>query len=469
MSTLAPEAPVAAAADPAASGTLPFWRRAMAFGTGFGIAIGERNLDAAIVKARPSGATPVATTTIRDFRNRPAAEWGAELLRFLAAAGETRLAATVLLPRSEVIVRGVSLPGVADKDAASAIELQIDTLHPWFDAGGRDVEIAWGWSRAGHGSLKGDVIIGLARKELLDSYETLFAEAGIPIAAVSFSPAVIHSALRIWSVAPASLLCFDTDASDPGEDRRTEMYGESPSRAVFSAEFSVPRERALALARAELRMAPDYPAKPLFEALPGTQGTALAGSALAYAAAVAGSTARAANFANLLPPERRASHDRVHYLVPAILGILIALTALAVFVVFPAIEQKRFRDDLERAARQLEPAALRAQAIERKIDDERNKILLLDEIKRRPQADLEVLSELTRLLPPQVWTNAIEIYPDSVVISGEADQAAPLVKLLDSSPLFQNSEFALSVTRTAQTEQFRIKTTRRGRAGRSTP
>jgi Tfp pilus assembly protein PilN len=464
MSTLAPEAPVAAATDPAISGTLPFWRRAMAFGTGFGIAIGERNLDAAIVKARPSGATPIATTTIHDFRNRPAAEWGAELLRFLAAAGETRLAATVLLPRSEVIVRGVSLPGVADKDAASAIELQIDTLHPW-----GDVEIAWGWSRAGQGSLKGDVIIGLVRKELLDSYETLFAEAGIPIAAVSFSPAVIHSALRIWSVAPASLLCFDTEASNPGEDRRTEMYGESASRAVFSAEFSVPRERALALARAELRMAPDHPAKPLFEVLPGTQGTVWSGSALAYAAAVAGSTPRVANFANLLPPERRASHDRVQYLVPAILGILLALAALAVFVIFPAIEQKRFRDDLERAARQLEPAALRAQTIERKINDERNKILLLDEIRRRPQADLEVLSELTRLLPPQVWTNAIEIYPDSVVISGEADQAAPLVKLLDSSPLFQNSEFALSVTRTAQTEQFRIKTTRRGRTGRSTP
>ena len=59
-----------------------------------------------------------------------------------------------------------------------------------------------------------------------------------------------------------------------------------------------------------------------------------------------------------------------------------------------------------------------------------------------PQADLDVLNELTRLLPPPVWTSAVEIYPDSVVISGEAEQAAPLLKVLDSSPLFQNSEFA---------------------------
>ena len=460
MSTLAPEAPVAERTDPKVSEALPFWRRSLAFGTGLGIAMDERNLEAAIVRARPSRATLIATATIRDFRNRPAAEWGAELLRFVASAGETRLAATVLLPRSEVIVRTISLPGVADKDAANAIDLQIDTLHPW-----GDVEVAWGWSRAGRREVKGDVIIGMARKELLDSYETLFAEAGIPLAAATFSPAVIHSALRIWSEAPVSLLCFDTD-----ENGRTEIYGESESRGLFSAEFSVPRDRALALALAELRMAPDHRAHPLLKVLPATPGTLSPDrSALAYAAAIAGSASRVAKFANLLPPERRASHDRVQYIVPAALGILVALALLSLLVIFPVIEKKRYRNDLERAARQLEPAALRAQTLERKINENRNRILLLDEIRRRPQADLEVLNELTRLLPPPVWTNAIEIYPDSVILAGEADQAEPLLKILDSSPLFQNSEFALALTRNAQTEQFRIKTIRRGRAGRTTP
>src|SRR6185312_14377085 len=124
-----------------------------------------------------------------------------------------------------------------------------------------------------------------------------------------------------------------------------------------------------------------------------------------------------------------------------------------------------YRDDLDRAARQVEPAALRAQAAEKKIADARIKIAALDDIRRRPQADLDILNELTRLLQPPVWTSSIEIYTDSVVVSGEADQAAPLLKVLDSSPLFQNSEFALSVTRNGQTEVFRIKTMRRGRAG----
>jgi hypothetical protein len=445
----------AEAARTSAHATLPYWRRVLAFGTGFGIAIGERHLEAAIVRARPSGVTPIATTTIRDFRNRPAAEWGAELLEFVHAARETRLAATVLLPRSEVVVRTLSLPGVADKDAANAIDLQVETLHPW-----GDVEVACGWSRAA----KNDVVVGLARKELLEHYETLFAEAGISMAAATFSPAVIHAALRIWGGSPASVLCINTD-----ESGRTEVYGESPSRAVFSAEFSVSPERAAALARAELRLAPDYEARSLSEALPQARGAVLSGSPLAYAAAVTASAPHAVRFANLLPPERRASHDRVKYLAPATLGILLALASLGEFVIFPAVEQKRYLNDLDRAARQLEPAAARARAIDRKIKDDGNRVLLLDEIRRRPKADLDVLNELTRLLPPPVWTTAVEIYPDSVVISGEADQAAPLLKVLDSSPMFQNSEFVLAFTRTGQTEQFRIKTTRRGRAGRTTP
>lgn len=432
----------------------PFWRRALAFGAGLGIAIGDRHLDVAIVRARPSGATLVATTTIHDFHTRPAAEWGAEFQKFVTASGESRLAATVLLPRSGVIVRTVNLPGVADKDIANAIELQIDTLHPW-----GDVDVVWGWSRAG---AKGDVMVGLARKEMLDSFETLFAEAGIPIAAATFSAAVIHATLRIWNAAPASLLLLTQE-----ENGHIEIYGESESRALFSAEFRTPADRAIALARAELRVGPDTPARPLAGALP--INTDAGAHALACVAALAGSAPRAAKLANLLPPERRASHDRMQYLVPAVLGVLILLALVVVFVIFPAWEQRRYRDDLDRAARQLEPAALRAQAAEKKIADARNRVAALDEIRRRTQADLDVLNELTRLLPPPVWTGSIEIYPDSVVISGEADQAAPLLKVIDSSPLFQNSEFALGVTRNAQAEVFRIKTIRRGRAGRTTP
>jgi hypothetical protein len=447
-------APIASAAAPLAA-----WQKMLRFGTGFGIAIGPRNLEASLVRARPAGPSLLGKTSIADFRSRPAAEWGAELLRFLTALGETRLAATVLLPRDEVIVRTLNLPGVPDKEIPAAIELQIETLHPWGSE-----EVAWAWSRAGANT----ITVGLLRKTLLDSYETLFSEAGIPLAAITFSPAVVYTALRIWTAGPRSVLCFISSATPAGQIR-TEVYGESEGRPVYSAGFSADRERALAVSRAELRLPPDYEARTLAEALPQPVNGATPSFPLAWAAGVAGSTTRGPRLANLLSPERRASRNRLQYLVPLALGALLVAAVAINFVVFPAIEDRKYREDLNRAVASLEPAALRARNLDKTIAAERARIAALDDFRRRPQADLDVLNELTRLLSPPVWTSVIEIYPDSVVISGEADQAAPLLKIIDSSPLFQNSEFVASVTRNKDVELFRIKTTRRGRAGRVTP
>lgn len=433
-------------------------RRAMVFGTGFGVVIGRRDLEAAIVRARPSGATLIAQTVVADFRNRPAAEWGAELLRFVAHAGQGALAATVLLPRDEVIVRTLSLPGVTDRDAASAIELQIDTLHPWASDNNED-EVVWGWARAGGSNL----IVGLARKSVVDAYETVFSEAGISLAAVTFSSAVIYPAIRQWSTPPVALLAMRSEGA------RTEVYGESEGRGMFSAEFSLNAARALALSRAELRLPADYPAVELAEILPKSGGSGAIASSLAWAAGITGAVSRNAKFANLLPAERRASHNRVQYIVPAALGVLLAIALIVAFVVYPALEQRSLRAGLDRESRRLQPIAAHAQSLDKQIAASRTRVSMLDEFRRRPQSDLDILNELTRMLPPPAWTSGIEIFPDSVTISGETDQAAPLLKLLDSSPLFQNSEFTSSVTRNKDTELFRIRTMRRGRAGRTTP
>jgi Tfp pilus assembly protein PilN len=84
----------------------------------------------------------------------------------------------------------------------------------------------------------------------------------------------------------------------------------------------------------------------------------------------------------------------------------------------------------------------------------------LDDFRSRTRSDLDSLNELTRLLPPPVWTNLIELSGDSAVVNGEAEQAAPLLKMLDASPLFHNSEFN-GITKVASAEIFRLRTQRR--------
>src|SRR5262249_33292771 len=107
----------------------------------------------------------------------------------------------------------------------------------------------------------------------------------------------------------------------------------------------------------------------------------------------------------------------------------------------------------------LEPQAKRAAALDRNIESTRARARLLDDFRGRTRADLDALNELTKLLAPPVWTTAIDLTRDNARIAGEAPQASPLLRIIDSSPLFEGSEFGL-ISRAQTTELFQIRTNR---------
>ena len=103
-------------------------------------------------------------------------------------------------------------------------------------------------------------------------------------------------------------------------------------------------------------------------------------------------------------------------------------------------------------------------AIDKQVDTARKRTELLDDLRRRPKADMDALQEMTRIIPPSTWLNLMEISAKQVVVGGETDQAAPLLKVIDSSPLFEASEFTGSPVRMQTVEMFRIRTNREVRA-----
>ncbi|MDQ6707830.1 MAG: hypothetical protein M3Z85_17870, partial [Acidobacteriota bacterium] len=371
----------------------PAWKRVLAFGTSCGIVVRENSLDAAIARVRPSGAVIAASTRIKDFRNRPASEWGAEFLSFLKENGETNLSATVLLPAREVIVRHIALPGVAARDLDSAIHFQMDSLHPFGDE-----EVFSAFSRAD----KGTVLVGIVRRTTLDRYANLFAEAGVAVSAFSFSASAIHAALRLYGPPPAEFL-----AHARGDGETFEIYGESAARPLFSAEFEMPLERALSLARAELRLPAAETAWTLEHLLP-VAGIDADIDPLVCATALCGACPWVVSPANLLPADRRKDHSRAHYLPSVVLGLAL-LGVSAAMLLYPAWKQREYLNSLRRQISQLQPYANRAQAADRRIEQQRARTVLLDEFRKRSQADLDTLTELTRLLPPPIWTTMIEV------------------------------------------------------------
>jgi len=426
-------------------------RTLLAFGSGIGIEIRSADLAVLLTHVRPNGARIIASTVIQNFRERPAGEWGSDYMRFLRQNGASHLAATVIAPKREVIVRQIALPGVSGKDLAAAVGYQVETLHPY----GED-EVAFGWQRI---SDNGTALIGIIRKATLDGYMEKFAEAGVAVACFTFSAAALHGALRLFTAPPQGLV-----ATTELENGEVEVYGESPSRPVFSAQFDLPADRAAALAAAELRLPPETEPARLDRILPPPVSMKadfdFSRSTMPYAASLAGACPRLATAANLLPEEKRSTNSRMIFIPTAILAAMLLLVAGVMFG-YSRIEERRYVATLEGESARLQPQVKRIEALDKSFEQSRARTRLLDEFRSRSKYDLDTLNELTRILAPPIWTNYTELNRDSVTLTGEAEQATLLLKLIDSSPYFRDSAFTIPIAKTGTTEMFRIRAARR--------
>jgi hypothetical protein len=424
-------------------------RKWAAIGSGAGLEIagprGSESLRVSAVRVRPSGARVLGGFTVEDFEHQPAAAWGSDYAAFLGKLGIRHVAANVVLPRHEVIVRQLALPGVSGNDLAGAVRFQLDGLHPYSEE-----DVVSSWTRLEHSST---VLVAIVRAETIQRYATLFAEAGIKIAGFTCSAAVIYSALRLFgNTPPAELLAYEEGESG------VELYGESPAKPVFSACFNVELERAAALASAELRLE----SAPAVRALHELVG---ADPALPYAAALSSACPRLFLPLNLLPVEQRQTSSPMVWVPSTALAVLVLLAAGATSAL-PGFESRRYLRELQAEIAKVQPAAARAAALDREIELTRKRTVLLDAFRARSKADMDVLAEMTRLLAPPAWLTSLELNGQQVAVTGETDQAAPLLKAIDASPQFESSEFVSPPVRSPAGELFRIRTTREaGRQG----
>lgn len=425
-------------------------RRILAFGTGVGLEIGDQDLRVSAVRVRPSGVSVLGSVVIAGFRQRPAAEWGQEYASFLRDVGAGHVAAFALLPRREVIVRHLNLPGVSDRDLGAAIGYQIDALHPYGEG-----DVLYSSARLGGTST---VLVGITLRTTIEQYCGTFAEAGIKLAAITFSAAALYSAARLFSVPPPEgFLAFT------GQDGEMELYGESPSRPVFSAVLDAPAERAAPLASAELRLAPGAALLSVSEILPlpkvAPADYDASRMALSHAAAVAAACPRLVLPVNLLPAELRTTSSRMMFAPTAVLAAILAglLTTLALQARF---QERSHLKAVQAEIEKFERRASRVAAAETEAGKLRERVRLLDEFRRRTAADLDAIKELTDLLAPPAWLNSLELTRDALSLAGEIEQAAPLLKTLDESPRFRASEFTVPILRTGKAEVFRIRAAR---------
>ena len=127
---------------------------------------------------------------------------------------------------------------------------------------------------------------------------------------------------------------------------------------------------------------------------------------------------------------------------------------------YPSVENRRYLKALNNEINKVKPQAALAAKLEKDAATARQRTILLDQLRKRSKQDIDVLAELTRVLPPPIWLNNLEVTRNQVSVAGEADQATPLLKQIDASPFFEASEFTMQPLRIATGEAFRVRTMR---------
>lgn len=423
-------------------------------GSGVGIEFDGADLLATAVRVRFERVTVRGELRIANFATRPAADWGAEYAAFLKQLELHHLAAYVLLPRESATVRVLSLPPIKSSEMDAAIRYQTESLHPYAED-----EAVYSWTRLEKPT---DVLVAITRRETVDHLTALFAEAGISIACFTVNAAAICSAVHFLGPPAEPEFAAIENAAEG-----MEVYGESQSRAVFSAFVTGPPARMEILTRSELRLDPDRAFAPLRSVLPPVANAfneldgAEFQSSRCYAAALCAAAPLLALRLNLLPKELRHNSSRLLFVPTVVLAALLVGCILAL-ILESRWEQREYSRKLKAQIQQVEPAAQRARVLEQRTRKAVAAVQQIDSFRLRSKADLEALDQLSKILTPPGYLSSLELSRSDAQLAGEAPSAVGLLKALDASPLFRNSSFMQTIGRTKDGETFRVKTDRRG-------
>ena len=219
-------------------------------------------------------------------------------------------------------------------------------------------------------------------------------------------------------------------------EREIEVYGESPARPVFSATFPARMERALGLAKSELRLEPEteplafhdlLPKPRVFPASHDPDGPDFELHAMPYATALAGACPWLSLDGNLLP---EAQQER-QFASPADSDFcagdhsLVLLGALARSHAGQTADISAFCS--MRSAGSSRRRARSRRSIKRS-QQPGPKASCLTSIRRRAEQDMDALTEITKLIPPPGWVGSLDMDRQTIQIAGEADQAARSVE-----------------------------------------
>lgn len=158
---------------------------------------------------------------------------------------------------------------------------------------------------------------------------------------------------------------------------------------------------------------------------------------------------------NLLPPEQRVRRglweQRLRMTV-----IVVSLSLVLVAALLPIWRQRALLLETMTKTRRLQEAANQALTLRDQLDQTLQTTRILMEKKRTVPSQVDLLQELTLILPADTWVERLQVKGDSVRIYGQSTKASALVGIVEASDLLDGAGFLSPVTTDPRTGKERF-------------
>lgn len=391
---------------------------------------------------------------------------------YAAEAGLAHPPVLLCLPKAWSIVRTTALPIAAKENLAEALSYELDRITPFdADAAYYDFRVL----EEGQGKLT--LAVAASKKEAVDPYLRALAGRGLSVDRIDLNLSAVAACLD-YLYPDQDLVYLDIGAASYEGGRMqsgvlTAGYagsfngnGGDAAALVDLAEEMKPLAGfgpAGALPRVLVRLQNGVQREPLEKqfqapvsvlndgdvALPGIEGEKA--KKRIPPAAVGGVVAglrRKAKAYNLLRRGRSPADRMPWALTTVLVAVLLTMSALALALPLHKEKQRVAAIEQEIAARK--EAVQRIEALRKEEQALASEVRMLAGFKEGKPLPVDILKELTAILPKSAWLTRLRITETGVDAEGYAASATDILSRIEASPYFMKVEFASPTMRDAR-------------------
>jgi Tfp pilus assembly protein PilN len=452
--------------------------------TSVGIEIRGEDLILSSLQGNLSGAAVTSVQSVANFRQRPREQVLAEIDAFFKSKGLGRDNVVLGIPRRDLVFRHLDLPAEVADNIKQVVLYQVQSYAPT-----EEDKFYYDYSilHDGQKSKRLLILLIMIQKVILDEYLSVLGGLGIRPVAVTGSSVALASLFLHARKNAAGKTFFLADLTPESMEIVAVRNGALLySREVARGESATWKDsllREIEIAAGKIRMGQDDSIEKILLAGDSAESTRrqmgedmpdcgligreinftvpqeskpyidLAASSIGLA--FAGMARRAPLKINLLPPELRIRRNRWAYVTVAILGLAI-LGLLAALGFRQMIQERILVQKLDQEIQALKGPSDRVQAIRAESEALEKRITFIEELLGKRDMNLEVIRELTAIMPPDTFLSVYNNRSGSIQLAGSSSSAPDLIPLLEKSALLKDVVQRGTIFKDAQTGKDRF-------------